>query len=223
VKYDVRKFGVLGSLNKGDIGIVMLMEQAGISSLAEARTKEAALGSTGTGSAQYVVPLVMNRVMGTKFRLIPGYKSTGELFMAIDRGELSGVFTNVNTIFQARPQWLEKRPFKTIAQLAEARHPDFADVPLIEELLDNPQDKAVFAFLAGKVIVVPPDVPADRLAALRKAFAACMRDPEFLDEAKKAALDIEPRMWEQAADVLAHTVNISPDIIARVQMLSQVK
>lgn len=227
-KYDVRKFGALGSINRGEIGILMLMARTGVSSLSDAKAKDVALGATGTGSAQYVVPIVMNRLMGTKFKLVPGYKSTGELFLAIEKGELGGVFTNVNTLFQARPDWFKKGSFNTIAQLAESRHRDFPNAPLMEELLENSQDKAVFAFLSksrtpGKILVVPPGVPADRLAALRNAFVQCMSDKEFLEEAKKAALEVEPRTGEGAAQLMADTVNTPPSVIARVQALSQVK
>jgi tripartite-type tricarboxylate transporter receptor subunit TctC len=226
VKYDARKFGVLGSINKGEFAVLGTFKTTGIASFADAKAKQAALGATGVASAQYIVPLVMNRVLGTRFKLVPGYKSTAEIWLAMERGELTGIFTNYNTIAEARPQWISEKRFHWLAQLADKRSAQFPDLPLLQELASDPRDKAVFRFLSlsripGKILITPPAVPADRLTALRGAFAAMMKDAKFLDGLKKLRLEADPRTWQEAAQVIRETVETSPDVLARVDTLTR--
>jgi len=226
VKYDARKFGVLGSVNKGEFALLATFKTTGIASFEQAKTKEAVLGATGVGSAQYIVPLAINRALGTRFKLVPGYKSTAEIWLAMERGELTGIFTNFNTIDEARPQWIAEKRLYWLAQLADKRNPQFADVPLLQELATSAADKAAFRFLAlsrvpGKILITPPGVPDDRLAALRASFAAMMRDPAFLAGLKKIRLEADPRTWQEAAQIIRETVETSPDVLARVDTLTK--
>lgn len=226
VKYDARKFGVLGSINKGEFAMLATFKSTGIATFDQAKTKQAALGATGVGSAQYIVPLVVNRVLGTRFKLVPGYKSTGEIWLAMERGELTGIFTNYNTIAEARPQWIADKRLNWLAQLADRRSAQFPHVPLLQELATDPLDKAVFRFLAmsripGKILITPPGVPADRMAALRKGFVAMMHDAPFLAGLKKLRLAADPRTWQQAAQIIRETVETSPKVLARVDALTK--
>ncbi|MDA1325187.1 MAG: tripartite tricarboxylate transporter substrate-binding protein [Proteobacteria bacterium] len=228
VKFDARKFGALGSFNRGEVGVLALWKKTGIASISEAKKKLGSLGSTGTGSAQYMVPNVVNKVLGTKFRLVPGYKSTGELFLAIEQGELSGVFTNYVTILQSRPEWIRDDRFYWLAQLGSERLPELKDVPLLDEIAATKEDKAVFTFLAksrvpGKIVITPPGVPGDRLAALRAAFADTFRDKAFRAEVTKAGQTMEPRSWQDAASVIAETVETPAPVVKRVRDLIRPK
>lgn len=226
VKYDARKFGVLGSINKGEFALLATFKTTGIASFDQAKTKQAVLGATGVASAQYIVPLAINRALGTKFKLVPGYKSTAEIWLAMERGELTGIFTNFNTIDEARPQWIKEKRLNWLAQLADKRSAQFADVPLLQELATGPADKAAFRFLAlsrvpGKIVITPPGVPADRLAALRTAFGAMMRDATFLGGLKKIRLEADPRTWQEAAEIIRDTVETRPEVLARVDTLTK--
>jgi tripartite-type tricarboxylate transporter receptor subunit TctC len=225
VRYDVRNFGVLGSINKGEFAVLATMRSTGIARFDEAKMKEAVLGSTGVGSAQYIVPSVINKVLGTKFKLVPGYKSTGEIWLAMERGELSGIFTNYTTIAEARPQWIEGKRLYWLAQLAERRAPGFEDVPLLQELADKPLDKEIFQFLMlsripGKIFIAPPGIPGERLAALQAAFLAMLRDPGFVAGAKKIRLKIDPRNPGDAAAVIRRTVETNAEVLERVNALT---
>lgn len=225
VKYDARRFGVLGSINKGEFAVLATMKTAGIARFDEAKAKEAVLGSTGVGSAQYIVPSVINTVLGTKFKLVPGYKSTAEIWLALEQGELTGIFTNYNTIAEARPQWIADNRLDWLAQLSDRPAPGFDGVPLLQDLAASPLDKAVFEFLTlsripGKIFITPPDVPDDRLAALRSAFAAMLRDPGFVAGAKKIQLVIDPRSPEDAAAIIRRTVETRPEVLERVNALT---
>jgi len=224
VKFDARQFGVLGSFNRGEVGVLALWKKTGIISIADARAKVGSLGATGTGSAQYVVPNVVNKLLGTRFRLVPGYKSTGELFLAIEQGELAGVFTNYVTIRQQRPDWIRDNKFYWLAQLGSERLPELKGVPMLGEIAASKEDKAAFVFLAksrvpGKILITPPSIPADRLAALRKAFADTFHDKAFRAAVTKAGQTMNPRTWQDAASVIAETVATPAPVVRRVRDL----
>lgn len=228
VKFDARRFGTLGSFNRGEVGVLALWKKSGIASIADARRKVGSLGATGTGSAQYMVPNVVNKVLGTKFRLVPGYKSTGELFLAIEQGELSGVFTNYTTIRQQHPDWIRDDRLYWLAQLGSERLPELKDVPLLDEIAASKADKAVFAFLAksripGRIVITPPGVPADRLAALRKAFTDTFLDKDFRAAITKVGQSMNPRSWQDAAAVIAETVDTPLPVVERVRELIRPK
>lgn len=222
VRFDARQFGVIGSLNRGETGLVAILKRAGVASVDEARVKTAVLGATGTASAQFIVPNAMNQIMGTKFNLIPAYKVVTDAFLAMETGEADGIFTNFTTLAQTRPEWTREKRFNYIAQSADRRDPDFADVPLLQELVDDPAQKEAFRFLAmsripGKLIVAPPGVPPARLEALRNAFQRAMRDPQFLDGMAKLYQTIEPRDGPAALEVIRATIETDAAVLARVR------
>jgi tripartite-type tricarboxylate transporter receptor subunit TctC len=224
VRFDARRFSVLGSLNKGETGLVAILKRAGIETVADARARPSVLGATGTASAQYIVPNAMNRIMRTKFTLIPGYKVVTDAFLAMETGEADGIFTNFATLVQSRPEWIAEKRFHFIAQSADVRDPDFADVPLLQELVDDPAQKEAFRFLAmsrvpGKLVVAPPGVPPVRLEALRSAFAQALRDPRLLEAMAKLYQKIDPRGPAEAMEVIRATIDTDPAVLARAREL----
>ena len=170
VKFDARRVGVLGSLGRGEAGLVGVLKRTGVATLDDARRIPTVFGATGTSSAQYYVPAIMNRLFGTRFKLIPGYKTTTEMYLAMEQGELDGIYGAYEVILESRPQWIAERQLNWLAQLNDVRAPEFADVPLLQELAQDPIDQAAFRLLAlarvpGKTVVAPPDLPPARLAA----------------------------------------------------------
>ena len=166
-------------------GLVGILKRTGIASVEDARQKELVFGSTGTSSAQYYIPIIMNRLFGTRFKLIPGFPTTTTMYLAMERGELDGIYGAAEVIEESRPQWIAERQLNWLAQLNDVRAPDFPDVPLLQELAQAPLDKAAFKLLAlarvpGKMLILPPDVPPARVAALREAFVAMLRDQAFI-------------------------------------------
>jgi tripartite-type tricarboxylate transporter receptor subunit TctC len=227
VKFDARQFRTLGSLNHGETGLVAILKRAGVASVADAKSKTAVLAATGTAAAQYIVPDAMNKLMGTRFNIIPGYKVITDSFLAMESGEADGLFTNFATLVQARPQWVTEKRFAYIAQSADVRDPGFADVPLLQELVSDPIKKETFRFLAmsripGKMLVAPPGVPEARVAALRTALTETLRDPAVLDAMAKLNQKIEPRDADDAASVIRETVDADPAVLTRVRDLMQI-
>jgi tripartite-type tricarboxylate transporter receptor subunit TctC len=224
VKFDARRFASLGSLGRGEPGLVGVLKRTGIATVEDARRKEAVFGATGTTSAQYYIPAIMNRLFGTRFKLIPGFPTTTHTYLAMERGEVDGIYGALETILESRPQWIAERQFNWLAQLNDVRTGEFADVPLLSDLAQAPLDKAAFRLLAlarvpGKPLLLPPDVPPARVAALRAAFAELVRDEAFIADVARTTQKLEPRTWQDAERVIRETVDTPPDVVAHVQEL----
>jgi hypothetical protein len=227
VKFDARKFSALGSFGRGEVGLVGILKRTGVATIEDARRKEVVFGATGTTSAQFYIPAIMNRLFGTRFKLIPGFPTTTHIYLAMERGELDGVYGAVETIQESRPQWIAERQFNWLAQLGDVRAPDFAGVPLLQELASSPLDKSAFRLLGlarvpGKPLLLPPDVPPARIAALREAFEATLRDEAFVADVARTSQKLEPRSWQDAERVIRETIDTPPDVVAYVRDLLKI-
>jgi hypothetical protein len=224
LKFDTRRFAALGSLGRGEAGLVGILKRTGIATIEDARKKESTFGATGTSSAQYYIPIIMNRLFGTRFKLIPGFPTTTHMYLAMERGELDGIYGAAEVIQESRPQWIAERQLNWLAQLNDVRAPDFPDVPLLQELAQSPLDKNAFKLLGlarvpGKMLIAPPDVPPARIAALREAFMAMLHDEAFIAEVAKTTQKLEPRTWQDAERVIRETVDTPSDVVAHVREL----
>jgi tripartite-type tricarboxylate transporter receptor subunit TctC len=224
VRYDARRFSALGSLNKGEAGVVGVLKRAGIGSIGDAKRKESVFGATGTVNGQYQIPHIMNKLFGTRFKLIPGFKTTAEIYLAMERGEIDGIYGGYEVIAEVRPAWIAERRFNWLAQLYDVRAADFPDVPLLQELAQNERDRFAFRFLAlarvpGKTFIVPPGVPPARLAALRQAFTDMLNDPAFKTDIARSTQKLDPRSWQDAERIIRETVETPPEIVSYVRTL----
>ena len=227
VRFDSRQFEPLGSINKGEPGAAGVLKRAGVATVEDARKTQAIFGATGSTGGAYVVPMIMNRMFGTRFKVIPGFKTTGDIFLAMDRGEVDGIYGAYEAVQISRPQWLADKQVHWLAQLHDVRSSELPDVPLLQELATNDRDRAALQFLAlarapGKVFVAPPGVPPERLAALRNAFSAMVQDQEFKASLARTEQVLEPRTWQDAARIIRESVETKPDIIAYVKELMAV-
>lgn len=227
-KFDVRKFIVLGSLDQGLIGALAVWKKSGVTTIQQAMKKQLVLGSNNTRSGQYILPLVLNRTAGTKFKLISGYNGSNGVFLAMERGELDGVFTNYATYLQHHPQWVKEKRLNFLVQLGNRPHPALKGVPQVYDLAKTKIDKEAIKFLiysriTGKAVIAPPGVPADRVAALRAAFGAMVRDKGFIKLMHKTKREVKPRTWQEERDLILATVDAKPEVLARVRALVKTK
>jgi tripartite-type tricarboxylate transporter receptor subunit TctC len=227
IRFDARRFAALGSVGRGETALISILKRTGVATLDDARRTPVVFGATGTTSGQYYLPNIMNRLFGTRFRIIPGYKTSVEIFLSMERGELDAVSGAYEAILADRPQWAAERRFNHIAQLYDARVEQFADAPLLQELATVPLDKSAFRFLAlarvpGKMLLVPPDLPPARLAAMREAFAAMVRDQAFITDVARTAQALEPRTWQDAERIIRETIATPAEVVAHVRELLKV-
>ena len=220
--FDARRFSVLGSVNKGELGLVSILKRAGVNSVDDAKHKTVVLAATGTASAQYVIPTAMNRLIATKFKIIPGYKTVMDSFLAMETGEVDGLFASYETLTQSRPEWIRDGKFRYIAQTGETRNSAFPTVPLLQELVDDPVRKQTFRFLslsrlAGKLIIAPPGVPDAQLSELREALARTLSDPLVIGQLAKIDQSVEPRNAVEAARIISETIDTDPTVLAQLR------
>ena len=148
-------------------------------------------------------PTLTNAVLGTKFKIVPGYASTPQMNQALERGETEGVAGFGWFALNAQvPQWITEKKIKMIAQFGFTRSRILPDVPLMIDLAKTPADRQALALLFGRTeygrpYFLPPDVPADRAEALRRAFDATMKDASFTADAAKIGFEVDPLSGEQ--------------------------
>jgi hypothetical protein len=195
------------------------------SSFAELLGQETVFASSGgLTSFGYQHPLIFKNVFGAKVRIVSGYPGLPQAYIAMQQGEAQGmcglVRTHIKTLW---PGDVRDGRFKLVVQMGPKTTQDLGTVPGIYEFVKNEEDRKVLAFhfntkLLGRPLAGPPAIPAERLAMLRKAFEETMRDPEFLAEAQKASLDIDPATHEQVEQLLAQFSNYPKALIERAKL-----
>ena len=161
-------------------------------------TRELVVGAPGTATDSVYYPKALNELVGTKFKIVSGYPGGNEVNLAMERGEVGGRGSNSWASWKStKPDWLREKKIFMLVQIALKRDPELADVPTMIELAKTDEDKAVMTFLSADIpisraYVTTPGVPAERVQALRRAFDATMKDPQFLAEAAKLGMDMQP-------------------------------
>jgi tripartite-type tricarboxylate transporter receptor subunit TctC len=193
-----------------------------VKTLEDARKTEATLASTGAGSASSNYPTVLNNVVGTKFKLILGYRGSNDAMLAVERGEAEGHSTAWNTLKVAKPEWVGERKINMLVQFALNRHPELGDVPTAIELGRGDEDRQVLKAIMsaseiGTAFFTSPGVPTDRVTALRRAFDATMKDPAFLADAEKAKFSVGPMTGEDVQKLVAEVDALPGPIVQKIR------
>jgi tripartite-type tricarboxylate transporter receptor subunit TctC len=224
-KIEPEQFNWIGNmaLATGDI-IVSTRSKAKV--MADVKEVEVTMGATSPLALGGLYPKLLDRVLGTKFRLISGYEGTAAVELAIDRGEVDGQaggtwFRGSGTDYD----WFRQGKIRVLAQIG-ARAADLPDVPLLTELVTKTEDRQLMElfsspFTVGKPTAVGPKVPAERVAALRQAYMETMRDPAFLADAAKFGIDIDPTSGEDLGKLVQHVMSLPPDLLANARAVMQ--
>ncbi len=197
VKYDPRKFYWLGSM-AGFTAVGVAWHTSGVKTIEDAKAKTIAMGASGVGATSFQFTNLMNHLLGTKFKILIGYKGAADMYLALERGEIQGVAgTDWTSIRNGYSRWVENKDINIFVQFAAKPHPELPDVPLIGDLVSSPDDKRVLHFVFdglqfARPFITPPGVPEPVVAVLRDGFDAALRDPQLLAEAARTHFDIEP-------------------------------
>ena len=217
MKFDASKFVWLGSLTPRP-AVISVWHTAPAKTLAEAEKTEVIMGSTGLGSETYIVPTLMNHLLGTKFKVVKGYKGGGALNKAMEAGEIQGRMQYWSGWTAGKPQWLKKHMLVHLVKYG-GDIPDISKVPQLVDLVKSQAAKDMVRFIEtspkiGMGFWVHPDVPADRIAALRKAFMDMMKDKAFLASAARRAAPIQPVDGETLGKIVKDAYNTPKATVA---------
>jgi tripartite-type tricarboxylate transporter receptor subunit TctC len=221
-RFDATKLNWIGSTNR-ETYVAYAWHTAGVHSLADLLQRELIVGATAAGTTLVDFPLVTNKFLGTRFKVVRGYDSTPQINVAMERGEVEGIggigWQAVKTTI---PQWITEKKITVIAQYGLHRDPELAAAPTMLELAKTDADRQALTMMFarteyGRPYFVPPDVPAARVEALRRAFDATMKDPGFIADAAQLQLDLSPITGEEVQTLVAKLAGTPADVAARVR------
>ena len=224
--YDPTKFNWIGSPSI-EVGLVAVWKTAPVNSIADLKSREITVGSSGANSTPSFYARLINETLGTKMKIVVGYPGQNEVYFAMERGEVDG-FPSLfyNTLNATRPNWRAEKNVKLLLQYGLEKEPALPDVPSLLDLITNPEDKQLLqASLAeitmGRPYLMPPGVPADRVAIMRTAFQETFKDPGFVADANRLSLGVNaPRTGDQIQKMLDDAYRTPPNVVARLRKLS---
>jgi tripartite-type tricarboxylate transporter receptor subunit TctC len=222
--FDPSKFNYLGSANT-DVYVCLARADSGVKTLADAQQKELVVGATADGGSTRDFPVLANKVLGTKFKVINGYKGTREITLALENNEVQGQCgTGWSSISALKPEWFRDGTVNVVVQEAVKGYPDLdaKGIKLTVDYAKTDEQRQMLELLYsqeifGRPYMMAPDVPKDRLEALRKAFIETWKDPELMAEATKMKLDVDPLSGEEVEKVVRKVFAMPPSVIAKVK------
>lgn len=219
-KYDATKFQWLGSISPNP-ATVSVWHTAPARTLEAAKRIPMVIGATAFGSETYLTPALMNALLGTKFKIVRGYKAGAALNKAMEQGEIQGRMSYWSGWRSVKPQWLKEKKIVHLVQYGPGIS-EIADVPRLSDQVQGSEAKAIVRFLEvsnniGLAYWVHPETPGDRLAALRAAFGATVKDPDFLAAAKKRRAIVDPISPEKLQQVVADGLRVTPALVVKMK------
>jgi len=221
-QFDANKLNWIGSMQREPY-VAFLWHTAPVSHISEMATKEILVGSTTVGTTMNDFPLLLNDLLGYKFKIVRGYKGTPQINIATERGEIQGNagvgLASVKTLSQS---WIDEKKIKFIVQYNLQPAPELKGVPMVMDLAKTDLQRQAMRLLFARTeyarpYFLPPDVPADRVQALRRAFDATMKDPAFIADAQKLQLELSPMTGEALQQLVGELTRTPPDIVKRVR------
>jgi hypothetical protein len=222
IRFDAGKFNWLGAM-ANSVTVFITWHTSGVRTLEDARRRDVILGALTSEGGNAIYPLLLNKWLGTRFKLVLGYQGGNTIELAMERGEVEGrgsvIWSGLKALW---PQWIAEKKFNVLLQIGLRKEPDLPEVPLLIDLAKTPQEAAVYRFISsdtamGFPLVAPPGVPPERVAALRQAFAEMMRDPDFLRDARQRALPVELISGEEVQQVVASLIGTPGDVVALIK------
>jgi hypothetical protein len=225
-QFEATKFNWLGSTNN-EVSVCVAWHTHGIASYQDVIERELVVGASGPAADTFQFPKIANAVLNTRFKIITGYPGGNDIDLAMERGEVQGrcgwSWTSVKA---THPTWLPQKRINILFQMGLDKHPDLPDTPLIMDLARTDEERAIFKLIFARQVMAwpfatPPGVPAERVAALRKAFTDTMRDKDFLADAAKGNFEVRPVAGEAIQALVEEIYATPPAIVQKTTRLLQ--
>ena len=224
-RFDPVKISWIGTPTT-ETNVCIARSAADVKTAADLKTKTLIVGDTGAGTGTHSYPKALNEILGMKFKLISGFPSSSDVFLAMERNEVDGICESLDSVSGKRPTWIKDKVVTLLFQGAAEPNPELKGIPFVMDLATTEQQKAELSFLyagqgIGRPFVAPPDLPPDRLKMLRDAFSATMKDREFIEDARKAKLDVEPEDGEHLEALIKKIYATPKPIVEKIGQLIQ--
>jgi tripartite-type tricarboxylate transporter receptor subunit TctC len=224
VQFDVRNFHWIGNPIVAN-NVMIAWQASGVSTVEDAKTKEVVIGASGASSPSVIYPQALNSLVGAKFKIVAGYPGGNDIDMAMERREVDGRGSTGWISVKSNPshaKGIADGTLRVLVQVGPKKERDLPNVPLLTDLAQNEEQRQVFEILSsdvalGRPLLTTPDVPAERVEALRRAFDLTLKDPNFLNEAGKQKLDIDPLTGKELQALVTAAVSKPPAVIASVK------
>jgi tripartite-type tricarboxylate transporter receptor subunit TctC len=217
-QFDASKFNWIGSMNN-EVSVCVAWHTTGITTLEQVQRKELTVGGSGPVADTDQFPKVLNATIGTRFKIVTGYPGGNDIDLAMERGEVMGrCGWSWSSVIATHKSWIDDKKINVLVQLSLSKHADLPHVPLIMDFARTQEQKQIFNLVfarqpMGRPFLAPPGIPAERVAVLRKAFMDTMKSGEFLAEAEKMQLEINPVSGD-AVQKIVHEVYRTPKAVA---------
>jgi tripartite-type tricarboxylate transporter receptor subunit TctC len=220
--YDMSQFTWVGALTR-DIGLCVAWGASPFRTIEDVKKQQMIVAGTGAGSETDTWPVLLNDVLGTRFKLVTGYLGSQETILAMERGEAQGrCIFSYSALKIAKPDWLRDKKINVLTVTALEKSPDFPNVPAVVDLVSKPEDRQLLQLMVGPTMmarpfVAPPGLPASKTALLRRAFDATMQDPDFRAEIAKTQTDLAPSTGEEVQRLVAGMYTTPRPVIDRIK------
>jgi tripartite-type tricarboxylate transporter receptor subunit TctC len=223
MQVSLRDFSWIGNLSQSNI-VTVTWHATGVAAIEDAKLRDVTVGSTGAGSISVQIPNLLNALLGTRFRIIYGYKGGAEMNLAMARGELHGRGANTWASYKASsPAEVRGGRFNVLMQIGLRKDPDLMHAPLLNDLVaGNPVYEPIARFMSlsltiTRPLAAPPGVPGDRVRLLRRAFDETMKDAAFLADAERGGSEIDPMGGEEVQQAVTQIMATPKDVVDRTQ------
>ncbi len=223
-KYEYEKFTYIGRVDSSVL-VGLAWHDSPVQSVEDAKKTEVALAAVAAAGTSATMPWALNRVLGTKYKVVMGYPSSAAMGLALERGEAQGIGSTSWDYLLTKREWLEEKKVRILYVIALQRFRDLPDVPTVMELVDNPLDRNAMKLISstssvGRALVAPPDNDKPRTAALRAAFDKMAKDPEFLADAERRRLGSDTLDGQSLQDLVADVAAQPTEVIERMKELT---
>jgi len=220
-KYDVRRWQWIGNMTVLR-NTVAVWHTSGVATIADARNKQVVIGSTGRGGDMFMVPKLANEMLGTRFKIVLGYRGIRDVDKAIEGGEAQGRAGSWLSWKLSHADWVKQGKVRQLFQVGFTRARDLPDVPLMQELATNETDRKVIEFFGlttqiARSVIALPDTPPYLVSALRTSFDKAMADKDLAAEAAARGVPLEPMGWKDVQEAALRTANVDPAILAHMR------
>jgi len=223
VAFDINRFSWIGTPVQ-EPQVFWVWHTAPAKSVADLKTGKIIMGATAASADNYMLSYLMNQTLGTRMEFVTGYQGQNEISLAVERGEIQGNTTGLTNLVVTKADWIRQGKIRMLLQFGSERVAEIKEVPAVVELATSDEDREIWRFFTSKFkmarpLALPPEVPAERVKALQDAFDATMRDPLFLEEAKKIGLEINPLGGEAIGRLIAQMQATPEGLVERLRKL----